>query len=164
MKPDTPFIEKLIKLVSENNVAEVEVQFSRQKWVRVSKVAGQTSAVTAPAVVSPTAAPVPSTTPAPEAALQDKPAPDTEKPKRASNLIAVKSPMVGTFYRSPSPDAPPYVEVGDSVKPGTVVCIVEAMKLMNEIESETSGKIAEILVENESPVEFGQELFLIEPS
>ncbi|MBD3285609.1 acetyl-CoA carboxylase biotin carboxyl carrier protein, partial [candidate division WOR-3 bacterium] len=87
-----------------------------------------------------------------------------EKPKRASNLIAIKSPMIGTFYRAPAPDAPPYVEVGDTVKPGTVVCIVEAMKLMNEIESDISGKVAEILVENETPVEFGQELFLIEPS
>lgn len=166
MKPDTPFIEKLIKLVSENNVAEVEVQFNRQKWVRVSKVAGQTTAVTAPVAAVQTHLPVPAS-PAQDSAppVKAEPAAEvSEKPKRPSNLVAVCSPMVGTFYRAPAPDAPPYVEVGDAVKPGTVVCIVEAMKLMNEIESEISGKIAEILVENESPVEFGQELFLIEPS
>ncbi|MQY70726.1 acetyl-CoA carboxylase biotin carboxyl carrier protein, partial [bacterium] len=86
------------------------------------------------------------------------------KPARPSNLVAVTSPMVGTFYRALAPDAPPYVEVGDAVKPGTVLCIVEAMKLMNEIESEVSGTIVEILVANETPVEYGQELFLIEPS
>jgi len=71
--------------------------------------------------------------------------------------------MVGTFYRAPAPDAPPYVEVGDTVKKGQVLCIIEAMKLMNEIESDVDGKIVEILAENAQPVEFGQELFLIEP-
>ncbi|RKZ21574.1 pyruvate carboxylase subunit B, partial [bacterium] len=78
-------------------------------------------------------------------------------------LVAIKAPMVGTFYRAPAPDAPPYVEVGDVVKRGQVVCIIEAMKLMNEIESDVDGRIVEILVKNEEPVEYGQELFLVEP-
>lgn len=79
------------------------------------------------------------------------------------NMIVVKSPMVGTFYRAPAPDAPPYVEVGDIVKEGQVLCIIEAMKLMNEIKTDCAGKIAKILVENGQPVEYGQHLFLIEP-
>ncbi len=156
MQPDISYIEKLIKLVSENDVAEVEVQFNRQRRIRVSKVAGTVTATPA-AVPPPMTAPVP----APTGSAQEAAA---KEPKRPSNLVAVSSPMVGTFYRAPAPDAPPYVEVGDAVKPGTVVCIVEAMKLMNEIESDIAGKIVDILVENETPVEFGQELFLIEPS
>ncbi|MCK4512732.1 acetyl-CoA carboxylase biotin carboxyl carrier protein, partial [bacterium] len=85
------------------------------------------------------------------------------KPSRPSNIVAIKSPMVGTFYRASAPDAPPYVEVGDTVKPGTVVCIVEAMKLMNEIESEVSGTIVRIVIENAKPVEFGEAMFMIQP-
>ncbi|RMH36507.1 MAG: acetyl-CoA carboxylase biotin carboxyl carrier protein [Nitrospirae bacterium] len=81
-----------------------------------------------------------------------------------SRLVTVTSPIVGTFYRSPSPDADPYVEEGDIVKKGQVLCIVEAMKLMNEIESETDGKIVKILVESSTPVEYGQPLFLIDPT
>ncbi|MCK4333180.1 acetyl-CoA carboxylase biotin carboxyl carrier protein [candidate division WOR-3 bacterium] len=146
-------VEKLIKLVEESNVAEVEVQFNRRQKIRVSKVAGQP----ATPVTYLSGVPASST---PAAAEETK----ETKPSRPSNIVAIKSPMVGTFYRASAPDAPPYVEVGDTVKPGTVVCIVEAMKLMNEIESEVSGRVAEILVENETPVEYGQELFLIEPS
>ena len=88
----------------------------------------------------------------------------TSKPAepKSDNLFEVKSPMVGTFYRSPSPDADAYVSVGNDVSPGTVLCIIEAMKLMNEIESEISGKIVKILVENAQPVEYNQPLFLIE--
>lgn len=82
----------------------------------------------------------------------------------AGNLVMIKSPMVGTFYRAPSPDKPPYVEVGDFVEENTVLCIIEAMKLMNEIKAECRGKVAKILVENGQPVEYGQHIFLIEPS
>lgn len=85
------------------------------------------------------------------------------KIENRDKLVSIKSPIVGSFYRSPSPDADPYVKVGDFVTKGQVLCIVEAMKIMNEIESEYEGKIAAILVENEQPVEYGQELFLIEP-
>ena len=85
-----------------------------------------------------------------------------EKKIKEDNIYVIKSPLVGTFYRAPSPDSPPYVEVGDEVKKGDILCIIEAMKIMNEIESEVDGKIVEILVENAQPVEFGQALFKIE--
>ena len=85
------------------------------------------------------------------------------KPAEGGHRIVIKSPMVGTFYRSPAPDAPPFVEVGQDIDVGQVVCILEAMKLMNEIKSEVAGRIAEILIENGSPVEYGQPLFVVEP-
>jgi acetyl-CoA carboxylase biotin carboxyl carrier protein len=87
-----------------------------------------------------------------------------KKEEQAKNLVEVKSPMIGTFYRSPAPEAQPFVEVGQNIEPGQVVCIIEAMKLMNEIKSEIKGKIVEVLAENGHPVEFGQPLFLIEPA
>ncbi len=87
-----------------------------------------------------------------------------EQPTSRTELIEIKSPMVGTFYISPAPDARPYVEVGQTIKNGQVVCIIEAMKLMNEIESDTSGRVVEVLVENAKPVQFGQALFLVEPA
>jgi acetyl-CoA carboxylase biotin carboxyl carrier protein len=83
---------------------------------------------------------------------------------KADNLITIKSPMVGTFYRTPNPESPMFVNVGDDVKPGKVVCIIEAMKLFNEIESEISGKIVKVLVDNATPVEYDQPLFLVEPA
>ena len=92
----------------------------------------------------------------------ERPAPSA--PQVTENLVAITSPMVGTFYRAPAPDADPYVESGDMVEVGQTVCIVEAMKLMNEIESELRGRVVKILVENAQPVEFGQKLFLIEPA
>jgi acetyl-CoA carboxylase biotin carboxyl carrier protein len=83
---------------------------------------------------------------------------------KADNLITVKSPMIGTFYRSPNPESPVFVNVGDEIKPGKVVCIIEAMKLFNEIESEVSGRIVKVLVDNATPVEYDQPLFLVEPA
>lgn len=88
----------------------------------------------------------------------------SQKIKAKEKTVEIRSPMVGTFYRAPSPEASPYVEVGQEVEPGQVICIIEAMKLMNEIKSEIKGKVLEILVENAEPVEFGQPLFLIEPT
>jgi len=158
MKPDIAFIEKLVELFSKNDMGELEVQFNRNKWVRISKVAKQVT------VQSSSVIPAVPVVQAPASAPVEKDEAKPEKPTRPANLVAVKSPMIGTFYRASAPDAPTYVEVGDTVKPGTVLCIVEAMKLMNEIEAESSGKIVEILVDNESPVEYGQEMFLIEPS
>ena len=96
-----------------------------------------------------------------ERAPEEKPSPASQK---ADNLVTIKSPMIGTFYRRPSPDKPIFAEVGDEVSPGKVVCIIEAMKLFNEIESEISGRIVKILVEDASPVEYDQPLFLVEPS
>ena len=94
----------------------------------------------------------------------NQPVPDAAAEEPGGNLIEVTSPMVGTFYRAPSPDAPPYVDLGARVEKGSVLCIIEAMKLMNEMESEVEGTIVKILVENAEPVEYGQVLFLVDPS
>ena len=117
------------------------------------------------------AAPVYAQSPAPVAAPAQAPATNgaaAEKAKAAevaaSNLITIKSPMIGTFYRRSSPDKPIFAEVGEEVTPGKVVCIIEAMKLFNEIESEVKGKIVKVLVEDASPVEYDQPLFLVEPA
>ena len=99
-----------------------------------------------------------------EAAPVEKAAPAPEKKEEASNLIEFRSPMIGTFYRSSSPETDPFVKVGDTVEKGQVLCIVEAMKLFNEIESEVSGKIVKIMLENAQPVEYDQVLFLIDPN
>ena len=142
-------IKKLVEILEKSVVNEIEITDILGRKVKLSKSGNTASAPvniaeTAPAAKTP-------------AAVQEVPEtrPDTHK--------AIKSPIVGTFYRSPAPDAPPYVEVGDAVKPGQVVCIVEAMKLMNEIESDINGKIVKILVKNEDPVEYNQDLFLVEP-
>jgi acetyl-CoA carboxylase biotin carboxyl carrier protein len=111
--------------------------------------------VSAPPAAAPPAAPAPATTPAPAA---------SEEEDSNSNLIEIKSPIVGTFYRSASPEKPPYAKVGDSINVGDVVCIVEAMKLFNEIESEVSGKIVKVVVEDASPVEYDQVLYLVDPN
>jgi len=112
------------------------------------------------------AAPVPQ--PVPVAASQPAAAPQAQAPAPAaadtSNYITIKSPMIGTFYRSSSPDKAAFAEVGDEIKSGQVICIIEAMKLFNEIESEVSGRIVKVLVENASPVEYDQPLFLVEPA
>jgi acetyl-CoA carboxylase biotin carboxyl carrier protein len=106
----------------------------------------------------PVAAALPAAAPAAPASAGTTPAPAAN-----DHLKAITSPMVGTFYRSPAPDADPFLEVGDSVEAGQTVCIIEAMKLMNEIEAEFKGRVVQILVENAQPVEFGQKLFLVEP-
>jgi acetyl-CoA carboxylase biotin carboxyl carrier protein len=109
-------------------------------------------------------APAPAAAAAPHAAAPPAPAAETKPPADPDiHLKPVVSPMVGTFYRSPAPDADPFVEVGDVIEVGQTVCIIEAMKLMNEIEAETKGRVVRILVENAQPVEFGQKLFLVEP-
>lgn len=151
-------IKELIKLVSEAEVSEVEVEKGDFK-IAIKKVEEKTTyvqqaPVAAPQVMQVT---VPSAPAAPAAPVAPVATP------AASNLITIKSPMIGTFYKSSSPDKPAFVNVGDEIKAGTVLCIVEAMKLFNEIESEVSGKIVKILVENASPVEYDQPLFLVEP-
>jgi acetyl-CoA carboxylase biotin carboxyl carrier protein len=116
------------------------------------------------AAVLPAPTPQPAALPAPAPALLPSPSPTPAptEPERTPAYIEVKAPIVGTFYRSPSPDAPPYVEVGSRVERGQVLCIIEAMKLMNEIESDHAGIVRKILVENGEPVEYGQTLFLLE--
>lgn len=160
---DIKEIENLIKFVSsQKNVGEVEIEKKDFKLV-IRKPAP--AVIQAPQYIQATAAPVPAALPAPA----PTPAAPAEEKKAiaaepASNLITIKSPMIGTFYRSASPDKPAFVNVGDEVKPGKAVCIIEAMKLFNEIESEISGKIVKVLVDNATPVEYDQPLFLVEPN
>jgi len=147
-------IEALIKLIKKSGVSEVSLD------LKDFKITVRTNGHSAPVMVSAPAAPLQQSAPASAPAAQPaKPAGTDE-----SKLITVRSPMIGTFYRSSSPDKPPFINVGDEVKPGKVVCIIEAMKLFNEIESEVSGKVVKVLVENASPVEYDQPLFLIEPA
>ncbi|WP_096085358.1 acetyl-CoA carboxylase biotin carboxyl carrier protein [Agaribacterium haliotis] len=148
-------IKKLIELLEESNIEELEIKEGEES-VRISR--GQTGAVVAaPAVVAPVAAPAPVA-----AAPVPAPAPQVEAPVAAAPAgHSVNSPMVGTFYRSPSPGASAFVEVGQQVKAGDVICIVEAMKMMNQIEADKSGTIEAILVDDGEPVEFDQALVVI---
>ena len=138
-------IQELVQIMREEDLAEIEVRklFSS---IRVRRPGGESVTVSAPASLQHTAAQEEINAAAAEAAA----------------LVPIKSPMVGTFYRSPAPDADPYVEENSSIDVGQTVCIVEAMKLMNEIESDVKGKITSILVENAQPVEYGQVLFLVD--
>jgi acetyl-CoA carboxylase biotin carboxyl carrier protein len=151
---DFDFIERLIDALDNSSVDSIDIERGGTR-VRLSKSPNGT--VVAPVAV--TAAPAPAVAlPAPAVT------PVTEAPVAASNLLEITSPMVGTFYRSPGPDARSYVEVGARVTPGDTLCIIEAMKLMNELECEVTGTIAEICIENAQPVEFGQVLFRVDPS
>jgi acetyl-CoA carboxylase biotin carboxyl carrier protein len=157
-------IQELIKLINKSNIGEVTVEEKgfkitvKQKEEHIQQVISapyqQHAAPTyLPPPVSPAAAGAP--------AINGK---SKTAEAVADNLITIKSPMIGTFYRSSAPDKPVFVNVGDETEPGKVVCIIEAMKLFNEIESEVKGKIVKVLVEDASPVEFDQPLFLVDPS
>lgn len=155
---DTKEIQKLIDYISKSDLDEVNIETSELKLhiKRNNVIMGSAPvamAAPAPAPVQIAAAPVVSEAAAPAAPVE-----------APSNLIEVKSPMIGTFYRSAGPDKPNYKEVGDTVSVGDTVCIIEAMKLFNEIESEVSGKIVKILVDDATPVEYNQPLFLVDPS
>lgn len=126
-------------------------------------VAAPQIAAPQPAVAAPAPQPASIAAPTPHPASEAAPAPKAENKEEVKG-VEVKAPIVGTFYRSPAPDADPYVKEGDTVKKGQVLCIIEAMKLMNEIESEVSGVVRKILVNNAEPVEYGQTLFIIEPA
>ncbi|MBP6671725.1 MAG: acetyl-CoA carboxylase biotin carboxyl carrier protein [Bacteroidetes bacterium] len=154
---DLKYVKQLLEMVEKSSVNEVELEEKGQK-IRITKSAPQ-NVMQAPSyqMAMPAAAPAPA--PAASQAAAPKAAPAAEGKK----YHEVKSPIVGTFYRSPSPDAAPYVEVGSKIKQGGTLCIVEAMKLMNEIESDVTGTIVKINVENGKPVEYGQVLFLVEP-
>ncbi len=155
---DLNLLRRLIKLVEKSEITEFTVQEGDLK-VKISKNgSGSVVNFTPPANAVPQNVPVAQT--APQA--QESSVTEEKTEPKAENLHEVRSPIVGTFYRAPAPDADPYVQVGDHVTEGTVLCIVEAMKLMNEIESDVSGKIVKILVENATPVEYNQPLFLIE--
>jgi acetyl-CoA carboxylase biotin carboxyl carrier protein len=162
-------IEELIKFVAKAGVSEVNLELKDMKITiknNPPKVEQIVHTVAAPvASVMPMAAPV--AAPAPVAAAPVAPAPATAAPATAgdeSKYITVKSPMIGTFYRAAGPDKPIFANVGDEIKPGQVLCIIEAMKLFNEIESEVSGRIVKVLVDNAKPVEYDTPLFLVDPS
>lgn len=147
-------------MINKSNIGELTIEQKdfrvtiKQKEEQVTQVV---QAVPAAPVYS---APPQASLPAAPATAEKAKAPEAATP---SNLVTIKSPMIGTFYRKAAPDKPNFVEVGDEVAPGKVVCIIEAMKLFNEIESEISGKIVKVLVEDASPVEYDQPLFLVEP-
>ncbi len=156
-------IQDLIKSINKSNISELTIE---QKDFKITIRQKEDKVVTVAAPVAPVVQAVQSVPVAAPAAVQAQ-APAAEKPAPAAkdeNLVTIKSPMIGTFYRRPSPDKPLFVEVGSDVQVGSVVCIIEAMKLFNEIESEVSGKIVKILVEDATPVEYDQPLFLVNPS
>ena len=152
-------IQNLIKFVAKSGANEVSLEMEDVKITIKTSSESPPIVVQEPIVVpqqpiSPVSIPTPDTIePTPEAPTDDE-----------SNLITITSPIIGTFYRKPSPDKPTFVEVGDTISEGTVLCVIEAMKLFNDIESEVSGKIVKILVDDSSPVEFDQPLFLVDPS
>ena len=158
-------IQELIKLVNDSNLGEVTIE---QKDFKITVKAKEEQVTQIVASSMQSSAPVYSQLPqaAPQAALpQASGSGNASQPAEVSaNTITIKSPMIGTFYRRPSPDKPNLIEVGAEVAPGKVVCIIEAMKLFNEIESEVKGKIVKVLVEDASPVEYDQPLFLVEPA
>ncbi|MGL2965505.1 acetyl-CoA carboxylase biotin carboxyl carrier protein [Flavobacterium sp. XGLA_31] len=162
---DLKEIQNLIKFVSNSGVAEVKLETGDVKITIRTTLEGNTPDITyvqqAPmqhALAAPVAA-------APVAAASAAPAaPAAPAADDNSKYVTIKSPMIGTFYRKPSPDKAPFVEVGSTIGKGDVLCVVEAMKLFNEIEAEVSGKIVKILVDDMSPVEFDQPLFLVDPS
>lgn len=167
---DISFIKKMIKIVENSNVEEIELE-EEGKRIRISrgKNTGLIPSYPMPIAGLPPGyfnfqAPQPHPTApageAPASAAAEPPSPSKAEPQ----YHEIRSPIVGTFYRAPSPDAEAYVEVGQSIKPGDVLCIVEAMKLMNEIESDISGEIVKVLVDNAKPVEYNQVLFLIKPA
>lgn len=155
-------IEELIRFVSKSGVSEVSLETSEIKIVIKNA-----NAVAQPQQMMAVPAQAPVQLPAPQAAAPQAPAAPATPASAASDesrYITVKSPMIGTFYRAAGPDKPIFANVGDEIKPGKVVCIIEAMKLFNEIESEVSGRIVKVLVDNASPVEYDQPLFLVDPS
>lgn len=152
---DIKQIQDLIRFVSKSGVNEVSIEQKDFKITIKTNEAAVPNNMPAPQHITVAAPTAPAAIPA--ATVQEPAA------VAASNYLTIKSPMIGTFYRSPTPDKPLYVNVGDEIKAGTVVCIIEAMKLFNEIESEVSGRIVKILVDNASPVEYDQPLFLVEP-
>ena len=158
---DLKEIQNLIKFVSNSGVAEVKLETGDIKITIRTTLEGNT-----PDITYVQQAPIQQALPQAAAAPQAAPVAPAAAPvaDESSKYITVKSPIIGTFYRKPSPDKPVFVEVGASVAKGDVLCVIEAMKLFNEIESEVSGKIVKILVDDMSPVEFDQPLFLVDPS
>ncbi|MBS1742253.1 MAG: acetyl-CoA carboxylase biotin carboxyl carrier protein [Bacteroidetes bacterium] len=160
---DIKQIQELVKLINKTSIGEITIEEDgrkitiKQKKDPVQNISVAASAAPAMAMPAPVSAPAQASSPAAPAA----PKADTAK---QDNLVTIKSPMIGTFYRQSGPGKPIFVNVGDEVAPGKVVCIIEAMKLFNEIESEVKGTIVKVLVEDASPVEYDQPLFLVQPA
>ena len=162
-------IQDLIKLVSRMNISEVELEKKDFKITIKSECSKSKGAANEQQIIVQAAAPQAQVVAQPQFAAAPAPAPaapaaPAPAPEENSNLIEVKSPMIGTFYRSTSPDKDPFVNVGSVIKSGDPICIIEAMKLFNEIEAEVSGKIVKVLVDDAKPVEYDQPLFLVDPS
>ncbi|MBT8283244.1 MAG: acetyl-CoA carboxylase biotin carboxyl carrier protein [Muriicola sp.] len=159
---DIKEIQSLIKFVARSGASEVKLETDEIKiTIRTGSAdsGGETTYIhQVPAAMAPAPAPPAQAAPAP--AAEAAPA----KKEEDSKYVTIKSPIIGTFYRKPSPDKPSFVEVGDNIAVGDVLCVIEAMKLFNDIESEVSGKIVKVLVDDSSPVEFDQPLFLVDPS
>ena len=157
-------IQNLIKFVAKSGVNEVHVEMGETKVT--IKTGGDVvqQVVTAPAAIEVATPAAPVAAPAPASAAEPAPPAPAAATTENDNHITIKSPIIGTFYRKPSPDKPNFVEAGDQVNEGDVLCVVEAMKLFNEIESEVSGTIVKVLVDDSSPVEFDQPLSIIDPS
>ncbi len=156
---DIKEIQSLIKFVAKSGANEVKLEMEDIKiTIRTGSSNSNTPETTIVQQIPIAQAPI-ATAPAPVAAA----APPTDTKQEEAKYITIKSPIIGTFYRKPSPEKPAFVEVGNSINPGDVLCVIEAMKLFNDIESEVSGKIVKILVEDSSPVEFDQPLFLVDP-
>ncbi len=160
---DLKDIQNLIKFVAKSGANEVKLEMEDVKiTIKTGSEKAETTIIQQPSPVQvPVQTPVEASTPAPPTA--DKAA-ETEAKDNSSNYIEIKSPIIGTLYRKPSPDKPPFVKVGDTISAGDTVCMIEAMKLFNEVESEVSGKIVKVLIEDSTPVEFDQPLFLVDPS
>lgn len=154
---ETKEIQKLIDFIAQSGLDEVNIETTDLK-IKVKRY-GSAPVVS---VASAQSAPAPVYTSAPAAQAPATPSAPAE-PAASANLITIKSPMIGTFYRASNPETPAFASVGDEIAPGKTVCVIEAMKLFNEIESEISGRIVKVLVENATPVEFDQPLFLVEP-
>ncbi|WP_420401288.1 acetyl-CoA carboxylase biotin carboxyl carrier protein [Flagellimonas sp.] len=162
---DIKEIQSLIKFVAKSGASEVKLEMED---VKITIRTGSTTATPETTIVQQIPmAQAPAVPVAPAPAAPEAPAPAASSPEPAaddSKYITIKSPIIGTFYRKPAPDKPAFVEVGSSISQGDVLCVIEAMKLFNDIESEVSGKIVKVLVEDSSPVEFDQPLFLVDPS
>ena len=172
MALDIKEIQELIKFVAKSGVSEVDLEMGEMKISiktppkkgkgQIETVVQQIPVAAAPAIAPVAVQSAPAVVPVPDVVTEIPPV--ASPVSDDSKYVTIKSPMIGTFYRKPSPDKDPFVNVGDGVNVGTVVCVVEAMKLFNEIESEISGKIVKVLVEDMSPIEYDQPLFLVDPS
>ncbi len=162
---DIKEIQSLIKFVAKSGASEVKLEMEDFKITIRTGSAPSTPETTIVQQIPMAQSPmVPAVPPAVQEPVKEPAAPESAPESEDSKYLTIKSPIIGTFYRKPSPDKPPFVEVGQDIKKGDVLCVIEAMKLFNDIESDVSGKIVKILVDDSSPVEFDQPLFLVDPS